>query len=151
MGLLSNATNNTVYADDQGNIAFWYGNYVPKRNPKLDWTLPVDGTTSATEWEGVHSLNEIVYVYNPATGWIENCNSTPYTSSGINSPDKQKYPAYMAPDGQNYRAVNAIRLFSNAKNITLDELISKGYDNYLTAFDVLLPSLFSAYGTAMIL
>ena len=148
MGRLSNATNNTVYADDMGNIAFWYGNFMPKRDPNLDWTLPVDGTTAATEWQGVHSLNEIIHVYNPVAGWIQNCNSTPFSSSGKSSPDKSKYPAYMAPDGQNYRAVNAIKLLGNAKNLTLDQLIAKGYDHYLAAFDVLLPPLFKAYGNA---
>jgi len=148
MNLLSNATNNTVYADDQGNIAFWYGNFMPKRDPKLDWTLPVDGTTSKTEWQGLHTLNEIVHVYNPATGWIQNCNSTPFTSSGKSSPDKSKYPAYMAPDGENFRALNTIKLLSNAKKLTLDQLIAKGYDHYLSAFDVLLPPLFKAYNTA---
>ncbi|MDB5008024.1 MAG: acylase [Mucilaginibacter sp.] len=148
MSLLSNATNNTVYADDQGNIAFWYGNFMPRRDPKLDWTLPVDGSIAATEWQGLHALNQIVHVYNPAAGWIENCNSTPFTSSGESSPDKSKYPAYMAPNGQNYRALNAIRLLSNAKNITLNELITKGYDHYLTAFDVMLPPLLKAYNTA---
>ncbi len=134
-----------MYADDQGNIAFWYGNFMPKRDPKLDWTQPVDGSIAATEWQGLHPLDEIVHVYNPATGFIINCNSTPFTSSGISSPDKTKYPAYMAPDGQNYRAVNAIHLFSGAKNITMDQLITKGYDQYLTAFDVLLPALFKEY------
>ena len=148
MDLLSNGTNNTVYADDQGNIAFWYGNFMPKRDPKLDWTLPVDGSTSKTEWQGIHSLDEIVHVYNPATGWIQNCNSTPYVSSGKSSPDKNNYPAYMAPDGQNFRAVNAIKLFDRAKSITLDELISKGYNHYLSAFDVLLPPLFNAFAGA---
>ncbi len=148
MSLLSNATNNTVYADDKGNIAFWYGNFMPKRDPKLDWTLPVDGTTPATEWQGLHQLDELVHVYNPQTGWIENCNSTPFTSSGASSPDKTKYPAYMAPDGQNFRAVNAIKLLDNDQKLTLDELIDKGYDHYLTAFDILLPPLFNAYNTA---
>jgi acyl-homoserine-lactone acylase len=148
MDLLSNATNNTVYADDQGNIAFWYGNFMPKRDPKLDWTQPVDGSITATEWQGLHKLDEIVHVYNPATGFIINCNSTPYTSSGTSSPDKTKYSAYMAPDGQNYRSLNAIRLFSSASKITMDELIKKGYDHYLTAFDVLLPALFKAYNNA---
>jgi acyl-homoserine-lactone acylase len=148
MDLLSNATNNTVYADDKGNIAFWYGNFMPKRDPKFDWTQPVDGSVTTTEWKGLHPLNEIVHVYNPATGWIENCNSTPFTSSGKSSPDKTKYPAYMAPDGQNFRAVNAIRLLDGAKNVSMDDLIAKGYDHYLSAFDVLLPALFSAYDKA---
>lgn len=148
MALLSNTSNNTVYADDKGNIAFWYGNFMPKRDTKYNWALPVDGTTSATEWKGLHGVDDAVHVYNPATGWIQNCNSTPFTSSGPASPDKTKYPAYMAPDGENYRGITAINLLKDAKNITLDGLIAKGYDKYLAAFDDLLPALFKAYSTA---
>jgi acyl-homoserine lactone acylase PvdQ len=148
LDLVSNATNNTVYADDKGNIAFWYGNFIPRRDPSFDWTLPVDGSTPATEWQGVHKLYEIVQVHNPKTGWIENCNSTPFTSAGTSSPDKTEYPSYMAPDGQNFRAVNAIKLLSDIKNITLDELIATGYDHHLAAFDVLLPPLFKAFDSA---
>lgn len=148
MGLLSNNSNNTVYADDKGNIAFWYGNYMPKRDPKFDWTKTVDGSITATEWKGVHPLDEIVHVYNPKSGWIENCNSTPFTSSGPSSPDKSKYPAYMAPDGQNYRAINAIQLLTDANQVTLDDLIAKGYNHYLSFFDVVLPALFEAYKSA---
>jgi acyl-homoserine-lactone acylase len=145
MDLRSNNSNNTVYADDQKNIAYWHGNFVPVRDPKLDWALPVDGTTPATEWKGVHKLDEIVHLYNPASGWIQNCNSTPFTSSGGSSPKKQAYPEYMAPDGQNARAVNAARLLSSARNVTLDKIIEIGYNRYLSAFDILLPSLFKAY------
>lgn len=148
MGLLSNATNNTVYADDQGNIAFWYGDFMPRRDPKYDWTLPVDGTTPATEWKGLHTIDQIVHVYNPATGWIENCNSTPFTCSGASSPDKNKYPVYMASDGQNYRAITAMKLLDNDKKLTMNDVVAIGYDHYLAAFDVLLPPLFKAYDTA---
>jgi len=148
MGLVSNATNATVYADDKGNIIFWYGNYIPKRDPKYDWSLPVDGSTPATEWQGVHRLSEIVTTTNPASGWIQNCNSTPFTDAGASSPDKSKYPAYMAPDGENYRAVTAINILKNAERLTLDGLIEKGYDHYLAAFDDLLPPLLKAYDEA---
>ncbi|WP_221284394.1 penicillin acylase family protein [Mucilaginibacter sp. SP1R1] len=148
MELVSNTSNSTVYADDKGNIVFWYGNYIPKRNPKFDWSLPVDGSTSATEWQGVHSLKDIITNINPATGWIQNCNSSPFTASGSSSPDKNKYPVYMAPDGENYRAVTAIKLLKDAKHITLDTLIAKGYNHYLAAFDDLLPALFNAYDNA---
>lgn len=148
MDLRSNNSNNTVYADDQKNIAYWHGNFVPVRNPTLDWQLPVDGTTAATEWKGVHKLEEIVHLYNPASGWIQNCNSTPFTAAGSSSPLKQAYPEYMAPDGQNARAVNAARLLGHAKNMTLDKIIEIGYNRYLSAFDILLPSLFNAYDEA---
>jgi acyl-homoserine-lactone acylase len=148
MDLVSNASNSTVYADDKGNIVFWYGNYIPKRNPKFDWSLPVDGSTPATEWQGVHDLKDIITDINPATGWIQNCNSTPYTASGTSSPDKSRYPVYMAPDGENYRAITAIKLLKDANHITLDQLIAKGYNHYLAAFDDLLPPLFMAYDNA---
>ncbi|HEU0064071.1 MAG TPA: penicillin acylase family protein, partial [Flavisolibacter sp.] len=146
MNLRSNNSNNTVFADDKGNIAYWHGNFMPKRDPHINWEEPVDGSTSATEWRGVHALDEIVHVYNPSSGWIENCNSTPFTVSGKSSPKKENYPVYMAPDGQNSRAVNAIRLLSNAKDMTIDKLIKQvGYNHYLSAFDILLPSLFEAW------
>ncbi|HEV2480554.1 MAG TPA: penicillin acylase family protein [Puia sp.] len=148
MDIRANTTNNTVYADDQGNIAYWHGNFMPRRDSSYGWSLPVDGSIAATEWKGLHTLDQIVHVYNPATGWIENCNSTPFTSSGNSSPERSRYPAYMAPDGQNFRALNAIRLISGANEFTLDSLIAKGYDHYLTAFDVLLPALFDAYNQA---
>jgi acyl-homoserine-lactone acylase len=148
MDLRANTTNNTVYADDQGNIAYWHGNFMPRRDTSFDWSLPVDGSITATEWKGVHELDEIVHSYNPATGWIQNCNSTPYSLSGGSSPERGKYPAYMAPDGENFRALNAVRLLAGANDFTLDSLIAKGYDHYLTAFDLLLPALFDAYGSA---
>jgi acyl-homoserine lactone acylase PvdQ len=148
MDLRANTTNNTVYADDQGNIAYWHGNFMPRRDTSYDWSLPVDGSIAATEWKGRHELDEIVHSYNPATGWIQNCNSTPYSLSGGSSPVREKYPAYMAPDGENFRALNAVRLLAGANDFTLDSLVSKGYDHYLTAFDMLLPALFDAYGSA---
>lgn len=148
MDIRANTTNNTVYADDQGNIAYWHGNFMPRRDTAYNWLLPVDGTVAATEWKGLHTLDEIVHVYNPSTGWIQNCNSTPYTSSGSSSPDKKNYPSYMAPDGENFRGLNAVRLLQAADHLTLDSLIRKGYDRYLMAFDVLLPSLFEAYKSA---
>jgi acyl-homoserine-lactone acylase len=148
MDIRANTTNNTVYADDQGNIAYWHGNFVPRRDSSYDWSLPVDGSVAATEWKGIHTLDEIVHVYNPTTGWIQNCNSTPYSLSGNSSPERGRYPAYMAPDGENFRALNAVRLLSGADNFTLDSLIAKGYDHYLMAFDVLLPALFDAYAAA---
>ena len=145
MDMRSNNSNNTTYADDKGNIAYWHGNFMPVRDTSFDWSQPVDGSIAATEWKGLHELDQTVHIYNPGSGWIENCNSTPFTASGESSPKKKDYPAYMAPDGQNARAVNAIRLLSREHAFTLDKLIAAGYDHYLSAFSVLLPALFNAY------
>lgn len=145
MDMKINNSNNTVFADKFGNIAYWHGNFIPRRNPNYDWSLPVDGTTAATEWKGLHPVSETVHLINPASGWIENCNSTPFTAAGSSSPKKENYPKYMAPDGQNGRALNAIRLLNKARNFTLDDMILLGYNTRLSAFDFLLPALFKAY------
>jgi acyl-homoserine lactone acylase PvdQ len=145
MQLRSNNSNNTVFADDKGHIAYWHGNFMPARDAKSDWQLPVDGSTSKTEWKGIHPLNEIVHVYNPATGWIQNCNSTPYSVSGSSSPKKIDYPEYMAPDAENFRAMNAVKLLGNENKFTIDKMIAVGYDHYLSAFEVMLPPLISAF------
>ena len=146
MDLRSNSSDNTVFADDKGNIAYWHGNFIPKRDPAFDFSLPVDGTITTTDWKGIHTLDEMVHVYNPASGWIQNCNSTPFTVSGSSSPKKENYPAYMAPDAENYRAINAERLLDKATDMTIDKMIKEvGYNHYLSAFEVLLPPVFSAY------
>ena len=145
MDLKANTSNNTVYADAEGNIAYWHGNFIPIRDKKLDWSKPVDGTTTATEWKGLHPVVETVHIYNPPNGWIQNCNSTPFTAAGINSPKKDNYPVYMAPDGENFRAVNAVRVLEKEHSYTLEKIIAAGYDRYLAAFEVLLPELISAF------
>jgi acyl-homoserine-lactone acylase len=145
MELLANTSNNTVYADDKGNISYWHGNFMPKRDPKINWTRPVDGTNSSTEWNGLHNLNELIQVHNPSSGFIQNCNSTPFTVSGNNSPKKEDFPVYMAPIGENFRGVNASNILSRNNQYTIDKVIASGYDPHLAAFDVLMPALIKAY------
>ena len=146
MEMRANTSNNTVYADNNGNIAYWHGNYVPRRDDTKDWGIPQDGSSSKIDWQGLHSVEEIVHVYNPATGWIQNCNSTPFTVSGTSSPLRANYPVYMAPDGENFRDRNAVRLFSQTGKLDLQSLIGLGYDRRLTAFETLLPALKNAAG-----
>jgi acyl-homoserine lactone acylase PvdQ len=145
LDLLGNISNNTVYADAEGNIAYWHGNRIPKRNTKYDWKKAVDGTTSATEWKGYHKINETVLSINPTNGWLQNCNSTPFTVAGENSPKKENYPAYMAPDGENFRGIHAVRVLSEENKYTIDKVIKAGYDRRLSAFELLVPALISSF------
>ena len=146
MKLNGNASNNTIFADNKGNTAYWHGNFMPRRDPKFDWNQPVDGSNPATEWKGFHPVSELVQVHNPASGFIQNCNSTPFTVSGPDSsPARAKYPAYMAPDAENYRGLNAVRVLSGKTMFTLDTLITAANNPHLTAFDDMIPALLTAY------
>ncbi len=144
MDIRTNSSNNTVYADAEGNIAYFHGNFVPKRDVRFDYSQPVEGWNPKTDWQGLHTVEENILVLNPENGWIQNCNSTPYTSALEFSPKKEDYPYYMSKDQENFRGVHAIALLKDAKDITLDGLIDLAHDPYLPAFEVLIKGLISA-------
>ncbi|WP_416878932.1 penicillin acylase family protein [Litorimonas sp.] len=145
MDIRTNSSNNTVYADAQGNIAYYHGNFIPKRDPMIDYSGTVNGWDTRTDWDGTHPVDEAITLLNPPNGWIQNANSTPFTAAGDNSPKRENYPAYMAPDKENFRAVHAIRLLEEANDLTLDGLIDLAYDPALPAFEFIIPSLVDSY------
>jgi acyl-homoserine lactone acylase PvdQ len=148
MNIRSNSSNNTVFADSEGNIAYFHGNFVPRRDPRFDFSKPVDGSDPATDWQGLHEVDEIVTVVNPPNGWIQNTNSTPFTAAGAHSPRREDYPVYMAPDAENFRGIHAVRLLSDVDVLTLDGLIELAHDPHLPGFEQLLPGLFEAWDAA---
>ena len=147
MRIRRNSSNNTVYADSSGNIAYYHGNFVPRRDTRFDYSQPVDGSNPATDWQGLHSVEQTINVLNPDNGWIQNCNSTPFTSAGLDSPKKEDYPVYMAPDEENFRGLHAVSVLTGQQDLTLDKLIELAYDRHMTAFDVLVPGVVAAFDT----
>ncbi|MGQ0646391.1 MAG: acylase [Gemmatimonadaceae bacterium] len=145
MELHTNSSNNTVFADAEGNIAYFHANFVPERDAAFNWSRPVDGSTAATEWRGVHAIDESPNVLNPPNGWIQNTNNWPYSAAGANSPKRTDYPRYMELSGENPRGIHAMRVLEGRKGFTLDSLVAAAYDSYLPAFETLMPTLLQAY------
>ncbi len=145
MDIRTNSSNNTVFADADGTIAYFHGNFVPKRDTIYDYTKAVDGSNPKTDWQGLHTVDENILIKDPANGWIQNCNSTPYTAALEYSPKRGDYPKYMSRDQENFRGIHAISLLTDKNGYTLDSLISLAHDPYLPAFEALLPGLFTAY------
>jgi len=148
MDIRTNSSNNTVYADAEGNIAYFHGNFIPVRDTLYDFTKPVEGRDPKTDWKGLHPVDENILVLNPQSGWIQNCNSTPFSSAAEFSPRRENYPDYMSKDQENFRGVHAIGLLNEIKEFTLDSLVKLAYDPYLPAFEALIPGLISAYDRA---
>ncbi|MXY91431.1 MAG: acylase [Gammaproteobacteria bacterium] len=144
MELLTNSSNNTVYADSDGNIAYYHGNFIPRRDPSFDWNAPLDGSNPATDWQGLHPLDDLITVLNPPNGWIQNTNNTPFSAAGEYSPREEDYPAYMANNPENPRGIHAVRVLEGRTDFTLDSLIEAAYDSLLTAFEPLIPALLAA-------
>ena len=148
MNIRTNSSNNTVYADADGTIAYYHGNFIPKRNEKFDYTKPVDGSNPENDWNGLHPLKDNILVLNPPNGWIQNCNSTPFTSAAEYSPKKEDYPEYMSSYPENFRGMHAIPLLQKADKLTLDSLIDLAYDTYLPGADLLITGLLDAANKA---
>jgi acyl-homoserine-lactone acylase len=145
MDLHTNSSNNTLYADADGNIAYFHSNFIPRRDPKFDWTKPVDGSNPATEWNGVLSFDESPNVVNPPNGWVYNTNNYPFSAAGKHSPRQSAFPKYVDSGTENPRGVHAIKVLDGKKGFTLDGLIAAAYDSYLPEFELLIPRLLKAY------
>jgi acyl-homoserine lactone acylase PvdQ len=150
MELHTNSSNNTIFADADGNIAYFHGNFIPRRNPKFDWTKPVDGSDTATEWHGLLSVDETPNLLDPPNGWLYNSNNWPWSAAGPDSPKRAAYPAYVeAGQEESWRGYHALRVLSNRKDFTVEGLRAAAYDSYLPAFEKLIPTLIAAYDSAL--
>jgi len=148
MALHTNSSNNTLYADADGNIAYFHSNFVPRRDPKFDWRKPVDGSNPATEWNGLLSFDESPNVVNPPNGWVYNSNNYPYSAAGKYSPKQADFPAYVDSGAENPRGIHAMRVLDGHQGFTLDSLIGAAYDSAMPEFEIQIPLLLKAYEEA---
>jgi acyl-homoserine-lactone acylase len=149
MELHSNSSNNTVFADSAGNIAYFHSNYIPRRDTSFDWTLPVDGSDPATAYRGVLSFDESPNVVNPRNGWVYNSNNWPWSAAGPASPRHEAFPRYVETGVEETpRGWHALRVLTGAKDVTMESLTAAAFDSFLPAFERLIPPLVQAWDRA---
>jgi acyl-homoserine lactone acylase PvdQ len=141
MELHTNSSNNTIFADGDGDIAYFHGNFIPRRDPSFDWTKPVDGSNRATDWHGLLSVDETPHLLNPKVGWLYNSNNWPWSAAGPDSPKKEDFPPYVETGGETARGLHAIKVLQDKKGFTVDSLIAAAYDSYLMWFEKPIPAL----------
>jgi acyl-homoserine lactone acylase PvdQ len=145
MELKANSSNNTIFADKDGDIAYFHGNYIPRRDTKFDWKKPVDGSNPETEWKGLLNVDEIPQLLNPKSGWLYNSNNWPWSGAGESSLKREDYPAYVENGTESARGLHAIRVLKDKKDFTIDSLIAAAYDSYLPWFEKPVPALVKAW------
>jgi acyl-homoserine-lactone acylase len=143
--LKANSSNNTIFADDKGEIAYLHPQFIPKRDNRYDYTKPVDGSDPTTDWQGLLPLDAAPHLLNPANGWIMNTNDWPYSAAGPDSPRRENYPRYMDSVGENPRGIHATMVLSDKRDFTLPSLITAAFDSYLPAFARQVPILLKDY------
>ena len=143
--LEANSSNNTVFADDKGEIAFLAPQFIPRRDNAFDYLKPVDGSNPATAWQGLTPIKDMPNAVDPPNGWVFNTNDWPYSAAGKYSPKRADYPQYMDSFGENVRGQHATRMLTGASDFTSAKLISDAFDSYLPAFARLIPILTKDY------
>ncbi len=150
MELHTNSSNNTVFADGSGNIAYFHSNYIPRRDTSFDWTKPVDGSNPATSYRGVLSFDETPNVVNPPSGWVYNSNNWPWSAAGEgSSPKRDSFPRYVETGTEeSARGYHALRVLAGKTDWTMSSLAAAAFDSYLPAFERILPPLLATYDQA---
>ncbi|MGY2732837.1 penicillin acylase family protein [Sphingomonas sp. UYP23] len=141
----ANSSNDTLFADAKGEIAYLHPQFVPVRDDRFDYSKPVDGADPATDWRGLHTVASLPNAINPGVGWARNTNDWPWSAAGPDSPKAKDYPRYMDSVGENQRGVHADLLLTDRHDFTPERLIAAAYDSYMPAFATLIPPLVKAY------
>ncbi|MBX9656209.1 penicillin acylase family protein [bacterium] len=124
---------NGISADSEGNIFYLYNGAVPKRNEGFDWRHAVDGNNPATDWKGYHPVDDLPQILNPPSGYLQSCNASPFTTTDDGNPFKDDYPSYMVidKDSDKRRSKMSRMLLREAKDLTLDQFESLGFDTHM--------------------
>jgi len=146
MELHTNSSNNTVFADAEGNIAYFHSNYIPRRDTSFDWTKPVDGSDPRTDYHGLLSVNETPHLLNPASGWLYNSNNWPWSAAGPSSPKRRDFPKYVETGTEESpRGYHALKVLPEHHGYTMASLTATAFDSWLPAFARMVPPLLRDY------
>lgn len=124
---------NVIFADRDGNIQYVRTGRTPIRPEGYDWSAPVPGNTSKTQWLGIHDIKDLVQIKNPAQGYMQNCNISPELMMEGSPMTRDKYRDYIynvSWDYTNPRGRRALQLLAADSSLTKEEAMAIGVDVY---------------------
>jgi acyl-homoserine-lactone acylase len=131
-----------MYADRDGHIMHVFGGRTPVR-PAGDyqWAGIVPGTSASTLWTSTHPYSELPRIVDPPSGWLQNANDPPWTTTFPPAIDANAFPRYMAPRGMSLRAQRSADLVERDASITFDEFGDYKHSTRMALADRILDDL----------
>jgi acyl-homoserine-lactone acylase len=136
-----------MYADRQGHILHLFNGQVPVRLQGNfdDWLGILPGDTSATLWTETHSYQELPRVLDPPSGWLQNANDPPWTTTFPLVLDADRYPPYMAPRGTMwFRAQHSAKMLMEDEQLSFEEVIANKHSTEMELANRVLDDLLPA-------
>lgn len=147
-GMLQLMAQNLMYADIYGNMYYLRTGRVPVRPEGYDWQMPVPGNTSATEWLGIHNLEDLVQILNPPPGFMQNCNISPGTMMPNSPLTPDRYLNYLyntSRDSSNTRGRRFLEIMEEMDQITLEEALGIANDVKIQGMGIWQEALVNTY------
>jgi acyl-homoserine-lactone acylase len=141
---------NFLYSDQKGNILYLFNGLVPKKKGDWEiWQKIINGDTAETLWTDYHTYSDLPRLLNPDTGWLQNTNDPPWSSTYPPQLKAEDYPAYLAPSSLKetaniFRTQRSIKLLHEAEKISLDQMIRMKFSSRLEMADRVLDYLLPA-------
>lgn len=139
---------NLMYADIYGNMYYLRNGRVPIRPEGYDWDQPVPGNTSATEWLGIHNLEDLVQILNPPAGFMQNCNISPGTMMPNSPLTPDRYREYIyntSWDTSNTRGRRFLEIMEEMDQITAEDALRIANDVQIEGVGVWQKALVDIY------
>ncbi len=137
-----------IYADREGHILHHFGGLTPMRpEGEWDWPRAVPGDTSATLWTEVHPYADLPRVLDPESGWLQNANDPPWTTTFPRALDPDTYPDYLAPRSMHFRAKRSALMLLEDESITFEELVAYKHSTWVQLADHILDEVIAAART----
>ncbi|MBH8571732.1 acylase [Nostocaceae cyanobacterium CENA369] len=135
-----------MYADKEGHIMHLFNGQVPVRSfgDFKYWQGIIPGNTSKTLWTKIHPYQDLPRVVDPKSGWLQNTNDPPWTTTFPTAINPDNYPPYIAPRFMDFRSQRSVRMLAEDDKISFDEMIADKHSTRMELADRILDDLIPA-------
>lgn len=126
---------NVGYTDRSGDVYYLYDGRLPIRPAGFDWSKPVPGSTIKTEWFSLYPIPQLPQLLNPRTGYVQNCNDSPWYANLEQRIDPKPYAEYIPEDDVTWRGRVSLHFLSTSGQLSLDAVKRFKYNDHLLIAD----------------